>query len=200
MNPTTARSSPAQPVPGVSQFTATCDSWYPKSAGAAGLGTTKISLDVRTDGTTANPKLVQSSGSPDLDSAAMNCARAAHLKPATDHGQPIVVTRQYDVHWSATGHSVMIPSRATGADPTPFSCHDNARGYVPFHPAPTVIDFQIGTDGAARDPQVKQSSGSAGLDRAAMRCVLSSFRYVPATQNGEPVQIDDEVQFEWNRQ
>jgi len=178
-------------------LTATCDAWRTGSVQNA-YGTTTLSVDVKTDGSTANPTLVRSSGNADLDRAALSCLKIARLKPVTEHGQAIEVTREYDVRWAVDDHSYLLLTRPAGAGISPTSCREKPRpGYVPRHLVPTIVSFQIGTDGAAHEAEITQSSGSGSLDQASVDCVLSAFRYVPAMQNGRAIQVDEQVQFSW---
>lgn len=178
-----------------SQITDTCDAWRSKAAQNA-EGTTTLAVDVKLDGTTANARMLQSSGNADLDQASLNCLKAAHLKPATEHGEPIEVTREFDIHWVTNIRSSISFTRLPATELTPTSC----RGHVtnmPHHPTPTIVSFQIAPDGSTRDAVITQSSGSDGLDKAAVECVLSAFHYMPAWQNGNAVQIDWKVEIPW---
>lgn len=48
------------------------------------------------------------------------------------------------------------------------------------------LDVHVGADGAVIDVQVRESSGSAALDRSAMQAVRK-WRFRPATVDGQPV-------------
>jgi protein TonB len=48
------------------------------------------------------------------------------------------------------------------------------------------LDVHVGTDGGVIDVQVRQSSGSPSLDRAATDAVRK-WRFKPATVDGQPV-------------
>jgi len=52
----------------------------------------------------------------------------------------------------------------------------------------TQLNFHIGTDGAPKDITVATSSGFPDIDQAAASC-LATFRYNPAMQNGQPVEV-----------
>jgi protein TonB len=60
----------------------------------------------------------------------------------------------------------------------------------------TRIGFRITTGGTVIDIHVLQSSGSKSLDDAAVICA-SSWRYRPAMQNGEPVEVPWMAQVKW---
>lgn len=48
------------------------------------------------------------------------------------------------------------------------------------------LDVHVGADGAVIDVQVRESSGSAALDRSAMQAVRK-WRFRPAMVDGQPV-------------
>jgi TonB family protein len=65
----------------------------------------------------------------------------------------------------------------------------------------TVLEVRVGTDGGVTSVDVASSSGSESLDRAAVTA-LEQCRFIPASQNGEPV-VDElrvPVSFNFDRQ
>ena len=60
----------------------------------------------------------------------------------------------------------------------------------------TIIGYRIAKDGDPKDETVVQSSGSTFLDDAARSCV-HAFRYYPAAEYGEPVELDKSARIEW---
>jgi protein TonB len=60
----------------------------------------------------------------------------------------------------------------------------------------TLLSFKILTDGSITDITVAKSSGHDRLDQAAITCA-GSWRYKPATQNGQPVEVPWQTQVQW---
>jgi len=60
----------------------------------------------------------------------------------------------------------------------------------------TTLSFKIDTSGNVKDPVVANSSGSDRLDQATINCV-SSWRYKPAIQNGQPVEVTWQTAVKW---
>jgi protein TonB len=87
-----------------------------------------------------------------------------------------------------------------------------AKGIVSTHTAPpypalarrlglsgdVVLGFEIETDGTVAKVAVVKSSGNAGLDEAAASWVAKTWRYRPATRNGEPYPTHNEAQVDFN--
>ena len=61
----------------------------------------------------------------------------------------------------------------------------------------TRLAFTIGVDGIPRDISVDSSSGNADLDDAALTCIAKDWRYIPATQDGEPVAVPWKASVTW---
>ncbi|MGH6873002.1 MAG: TonB family protein [Rhizomicrobium sp.] len=60
----------------------------------------------------------------------------------------------------------------------------------------TTLSLRVTADGTVENPAVKESSGDAVLDQAAMRCV-ATWRYKAATKDGAPVAAPWTVQVSW---
>jgi protein TonB len=60
----------------------------------------------------------------------------------------------------------------------------------------STILFQIAADGSVKGASVQKSSGFRDLDRAAMTA-LSKCRFKPGTENGQPVESQQPVQYVW---
>ena len=62
-----------------------------------------------------------------------------------------------------------------------------------------VVELQVtvGPDGAVSGARTRQSSGQAALDAAALEAVRS-WRFRPATRNGQPVAVDIAVPMTFN--
>lgn len=61
----------------------------------------------------------------------------------------------------------------------------------------TVIGFTIDTEGNIKNLQIKRSSGHPELDEAAIRCA-SSWRYKPAIQRGQPIEVPWTTNVKWS--
>jgi TonB family protein len=78
----------------------TCLQDYPLSAIRAGEeGNVAVGFFIKTDGTIRAPFILRSSGFPDLDHAALTCARRFVYKPAMHNGKPIEVPWQIRVQF-----------------------------------------------------------------------------------------------------
>jgi TonB family protein len=51
-----------------------------------------------------------------------------------------------------------------------------------------LLDILVGVDGRPKEVRIGQSSGSPQVDEAAVKSVMSSWKLVPATENGKPVE------------
>jgi TonB family protein len=77
-----------------------CKELYPFWSRLIGdTGTTKLAFKVVGDGTVAEAKVLESSGSERLDRAAVECVSAWHYKPAIRQGQIADVEWQAAVRW-----------------------------------------------------------------------------------------------------
>jgi protein TonB len=63
----------------------------------------------------------------------------------------------------------------------------------------TTLAFHIMTDGSISNITVAKSSGHDRLDQAAVSCA-QSWRYKPATQNGQPVEVPWQTNVQWRLQ
>jgi protein TonB len=60
----------------------------------------------------------------------------------------------------------------------------------------TTILFQIGADGGVKGASIQKTSGFRDLDKAAL-AALSKCRFKPGTENGQPVESSQPVQYVW---
>jgi protein TonB len=60
----------------------------------------------------------------------------------------------------------------------------------------TMLGFKITPDGSVTDVHVATSSGHDRLDQAAVQCA-QSWRYKPAMQNGQPVEVPWQTAVQW---
>ena len=145
--------------------------------------------------------VVRSSGDADLDRAAVACVSNSRANTASRWFASIVGSHREIVRWT-------IPVAVPGVPPTPpygqyLPIPHSCEGWYP--PAEikakvegkTTVGFQITVDGDVRDPVIRNSSGNANLDNAAIECV-KSWHYLPARQDGKPVEALWETQIVWN--
>jgi TonB family protein len=74
---------------------------YPAAEAAAGIGgTTLVGFRIKTDGTTSEIQVLQSSGNDNLDNAAKTCVVSWRYKPAMQDGVPVEVPWKAQVRWA----------------------------------------------------------------------------------------------------
>jgi TonB family protein len=102
----------------------TCAYWYPASAMRAGKeGSVLLSFVITTSGTVRNPKVEASSGYPDLDRAAMDCASGFLYSPTVRRGKPVEVPWRMRIEFCITRGCEMAleylrpPSNPKGKQP-----------------------------------------------------------------------------------
>jgi protein TonB len=162
----------------------------PNSASA-----TLFSFRLTAQGDMRDVALFGSSGNASLDKAALACAGDYHMPPITVAGTAVEITWIMGYFWR--------PRSPTFAAVTPSGQPDLCTfdrlppGIAQLHVSgTTVLSYRIGTDGAVKDLLVAQSSGNDGLDQASLDCV-ASWRFFPAKQNGQPVEIDRTAVLQW---
>lgn len=95
----------------------TCLDAYPFTAVVAGEeGTAELSFFIKRDGTVRAPKIVRSTGFPDLDQAARSCVLNFRYIPASKNGRPVEVAWQVRVAF-CLGHCAGSPARGVSAAP-----------------------------------------------------------------------------------
>ncbi len=79
-----------------------CTQVYPLAEAQAGIGgRTAVEFRIKTDGSTDQIHVVQSSGNGNLDKAAVLCVSTWRYKPAMQNGVPIEVPWKAEVQWAA---------------------------------------------------------------------------------------------------
>jgi protein TonB len=63
---------------------------------------------------------------------------------------------------------------------------------------PTVVSVTVAADGSVKNVTVIQSSGFDSLDQTAVECISSTWRYKPAIQDGQPVEIVKKYEIVWH--
>ena len=171
-------------------------------------GTTVLAFRVGTDGAVKNITIAKSSGDPDLDAASITCAAEWRYTPGRENGAASEMPWQAAVQWKigspedlARMTTPLAPPFPPGLVP-PKSAGPRAacskRTPISARPSPetTVMQFTITIEGRVQDVAVKQSSGSAALDKAATDCV-ATWRYMPARNDGNPQAVIWTAQVNW---
>jgi protein TonB len=146
-------------------------------------GTSLVSFDVLTDGTTRNQKLERSSGSPRLDDAAITTTKRWLYTPALSAGKPVACRVLAAVEWKLHGDygwwgpPLMIA--LTREDYPPAVLARGEQGVV-------VLTVFAATDKKARKVMVMQSSGYPDLDEASVDLALGKSHLTLGTYDGKP--------------
>ena len=174
-----------------------CSGFLPPGLTVQPSGATLFWYRLMPGGDVHDASLFRSSGNSDLDKAALACANSSHRPPEIVAGKPAEILWVGGVDWS-------IANPVFG-EPTPNGKPNQCRFFYPprairlNQQGTTVVGFRIAADGTVKDEIVAQSSGSSSLDNAAIDCV-KSYRYFPANQNEQPVEIDRATRFIWRIQ
>jgi len=136
---------------------------YPtKSIQAHAEGETLLNLQIDGKGTLTNISVKQTSGSEDLDNAAMECMRKAHFKPATHEGHAI--TSNSVTPWPWTLPTVYRTCDAAASDRL---TSDKVQAAV--WPKPAYVCFCFGDSGEAQGKTtVVRSTGYRDADKMAV--------------------------------
>jgi TonB family protein len=187
-----AQTAPTAPMVTVSSPKATgvphaCPlSAYPQSALEGHIeGTTTLAFHIAIDGSVKGISVFRTSGNSDLDQAAIGCASSWRYLPALQNGQPLEVSWKASVVFRVDD---ILSPRVAGQ---PHACAE--QNYPPWiwavvAEASTTVSFRIATNGTVNGVTVVKSSGLKEIDDAAVRCA-SDWRYAPATQAGQPVEV-----------
>jgi len=114
------------------------------------------------------------------------------------------VYEKLQVHTEATVKvvKVRVPVVQHVSQPPALSKQENCRDDYPFfarvfgREGTTELAFTVSADGTVRDVKVAKSSGSDGLDDAAVHCV-SRWHYRPAVKDGQLVDAPMTVKVAW---
>ena len=140
-----------------------CTAWEGENAGVE--GTTTLHFTITKKGTTANPRVIRSSGSTKQDAAALQCVRVWRYKQALGDDAPFATQWTADVAWNMT-----IPANIpTGLEACAVEFKERARTAVA---ANTRTEFAFAYDGYSMSGfTISHSSGDADLDKAAADCL-----------------------------
>ncbi|HEY5048320.1 MAG TPA: TonB family protein [Rhizomicrobium sp.] len=179
-------------------YPASCDRFLPPGVLHPQKETvTLLSYRLPLSGEMQDISVFQSSGSADLDHAALQCARLIRAEPLKVGGLAT------EVSW-VIGYFWRVPPRPSGfAEPSPGG-QANLCPAIPYPPmanrlrqeGTAVVSYVVATNGAVKDVAIAQSSGSPWLDGAAVTCA-EFHHYYPATANGKPVAIDKALEIQW---
>jgi TonB family protein len=175
----------------------TCDDYYPDAIRKAGIeGNTTLSFTITAEGRVQNPSVAKSSGSTDLDQAALACASRWLYQPATQDGKPVAVTWNAVMQWRVNdpwhGQLTTMPV-ALGA---PHTCASRPERTDAAH-GETIVFFEVEPDGTVRHPKVEKSSGNAVLDGYGATCV-AKWEFKPAmTGANVPVEVEWYARLKW---
>jgi TonB family protein len=170
-----------------------CSPFHPQTLDGID-GTTVLSAHILANGTVSQSRIVSSSGSTDLDRAAVACLGAMHLSPLTRDGLPVEADWRMAVNWP-TGRARTAREDSEGDSCGRFYPVSAARA---GREGETLAAFVIGADGSVGHVDVIESSGHADLDEATIACV-SHFRFHPAMRDGKGVEIDGKFVAVWRR-
>lgn len=98
---------------------------------------------------------------------------------------------------------VRVPVVLHVSQPPALSRPENCRDEYPFfarvfgREGATELAFTVSADGTVRDAKVAKSSGSDGLDDAALGCV-AKWHYRPAVRDGQLIDAPMTVKVAWN--
>jgi TonB family protein len=145
--------------------------YYPRSAIKDGVqGTVMVSLTITAQGDVTNASVRKSSGSGELDSAALTCLQHWHFTPAMKDNVPIESSNAYMISFGLdqlTGPlSAEIVRAAQKCAMQPLSGSEEFNGGT----AITTIDVQF-EDGAVARVNILDASGNKELDQRAQQCV-----------------------------
>jgi TonB family protein len=161
-------------------------------------------------GVPSQPAVRTSSGSPALDTAAVNCVFKLRFLPATSlgDGNPVSSWQQAAWRWSRAGQRAAQTTGTAAAPPAAPALAPSGTGGVAAlatgaaatagsqardpHPPGTAAGVRVCVDAAgklAEDPRLVQSSGDPDFDAAALQIARSgSGHYRPASgPGGHPV-------------
>lgn len=131
-----------------------------------GIGTVRLRLLIRTDGTVASASVVHGSGIAALDAQAVSDARATSFTPAIVACKAVAKSYDMILHYDAAeltpASGALCPDRdrpAKLAHLEPPYVNDNDRG-----DGEVTLNLVIDKDGALTSYTVVKSSGSTGLD------------------------------------
>lgn len=187
--------------------------WYPQIPGleksiGAKPGTTVIEFTIRKDGSLDKVKTLKSAGDDSLDAAASKAISSSapfERLPEAYHEKTLNLKIHFGYHQPVSTDAPICEGPNGGAHPAAYALHKVGDGVTPpratYSPDPEYseqarkekymsavsIAGTVDPQGAFTDLCVSRAAG-AGLDEKAMESV-STWKFEPATLNGEPVAV-----------
>src|SRR6185503_10737779 len=161
----------------------------------------KVMLDVavQQDGTVGNVQVRTSSGSPRLDTAAVDLVKQRWTyKPVTINGAAVACLVQVNIVWQLQGTPFPVPPANSPMILMPMDVADYPAESRARHEQGTVVAmFVIGEDGKVVMASVLQSSGFTALDAKSIELVMGKWRPSPARLAGKPVKSVVSLMMVW---
>ena len=160
--------------------------------------TTLLSVRITPDGDMRDASVFHSSGNQDFDKATIACSKQERLGSIIQKGKPVEVNWVVKAYWSR-GWPFLISAASPNSKPHECGIEWYPRAaYGAFVQGDTKLAYVVAEDGGVKAATVAESSGDPDLDRAAVNCV-SSWRYYPARENGNPIAFDLKTVIPWRR-
>ncbi|HYM17460.1 MAG TPA: TonB family protein [Micropepsaceae bacterium] len=170
------------------------DIYYPLDALLDGEeGSVELSLVVNVEGHAIAARTIKSSGIAELDQAAIDAASKWQFRPATREGQPVVGSVTIHLDWKLPLERV--EDFRLSAPPLPDGVKPPKRvALISKYPSLSELGivgfkFLLGPDGRVSEVEIAESSGVELIDRSAVEGAKSSWKFVPATLDGKPVEV-----------
>jgi len=172
-----------------------CLDYPPEAVAAHAEGTTTVGFTVTETGNATSIHVVQSSGTPSLDDAAVTCASHWLYRPAMKADKPVALPWKAQVRWEITAGN-----DATQTTPKPLSSHacQAPSGVSIPRGAATALRLHITMAGVVADARIKVTSGNSELDKTAVNCALT-WHYTPGTNQGQPTDFQIGETLTWRK-
>jgi TonB family protein len=120
---------------------------------------------------------------------------------------PSVILAQTSPPSQAPTTPVVTPPQLV-TSPTPSAGQNNKckKNYYPTvkvslpNAETTFVNVTVGADGSVKSVALAQSSGYQELDQAAIDCIVESWHFKPAKQDGQPVEVTKKYAIKWQLQ
>ncbi len=165
--------------------------------------TAEISIAVSPAGLPDHVTLLKTTGNDCLDQAALFAARAATFYPATHQDKPVWQTlielvdlvHYDDAHRNSPVSTAKIaPPRATRIPQLDaHNCHQKSG-----EEAKALVSIVVDVHGQPQRPSVITSSGNTCIDAAAIKAARG-YLFVPAMQDGQPVEFTMKLEMQFNQ-
>lgn len=142
----------------------TCESFYPDALKAKVGGAVKLEFTITEQGTVANPAVVESSGYPALDAAALACVPHWRYRPAMQSGAAVAVRWKAQIRFESTAFRELGNNASTCLKQAVV-----ANQAAIASAGRTELSIRIPATGPAQ-VTITQSSGSSRLDALAVDC------------------------------